>query len=175
MQRKISVFDTTLRDGEQMPGVNMNIGEKLRIAYNLERLGVDIIEAGFPAASQNDMRAVEKIAENISGSAIAALARADKADIDAAVKALQKAKSGLLHIFIATSDIHLKHKLGKTREQLLDTVREAETSSFPRRTPAGATRISLLKYSKPRLNAARDLSAFPIPSAIPCRMNSAPW
>ena len=124
MQRKISVFDTTLRDGEQMPGVNMNIGEKLRIAYNLERLGVDIIEAGFPAASQNDERAVEKIAENIKGSTVAALARADKSDIDTAVKAISKAKSGLLHIFIATSDIHLKHKLGKTREQLLETVRE---------------------------------------------------
>ncbi|MBR5746058.1 MAG: 2-isopropylmalate synthase [Clostridia bacterium] len=127
MQRRISVFDTTLRDGEQMPGVNMSIGEKLRIAYNLERLGVDIIEAGFPAASQNDARAVEKISENVTGSTVAALARADKADIDAAVAAISKAKSGLLHIFIATSDIHLKYKLGKTREELLQTVREAVT------------------------------------------------
>ena len=108
-----------------MPGVNLNIGDKLRIAYNLERLGVDIIEAGFPAASHNDMRAVEKIAETVSASTVAALARADKRDIELAAESLSKAKSGLLHIFIATSDIHLKYKLGKTREQLLETIREA--------------------------------------------------
>ncbi|MBO4453103.1 MAG: 2-isopropylmalate synthase, partial [Clostridia bacterium] len=94
---------------------------------NLERLGVDYIEAGFPASSGTDMRAVEKIAENVTESTVAALARADKNDIDLAVKAIEKAKKGLLHVFIATSDIHLKYKLGKTREELLETVRDTLT------------------------------------------------
>lgn len=123
MPRKIKVFDTTLRDGEQMPGVSLSIGDKIRIAHHLERLGVDIIEAGFPAASKDEMTAVEKICENASCS-VAALARADKSDIDLAVEALSKAKSGILHIFIATSDIHLQHKLGMSREELLERVKD---------------------------------------------------
>ncbi len=118
----IRVFDTTLRDGEQMPGVSLNIGDKLRIAYNLERLGVDFIEAGFPASSKNDRRAVEKISENVSESAVAALARCDINDIAVAADAISKAKKGLLHIFIATSDLHLRYKLGLSREQLLEKV-----------------------------------------------------
>lgn len=124
MIRTVKIFDTTLRDGEQMPGVSFSIGDKLRIAGNLERLGVDIIEAGFPAASKDDFTAVEKICENVNDSVIAALSRADKRDIDIAIKALEKAKKGLLHIFIATSDLHLEHKLKMSREQVLDTVRE---------------------------------------------------
>ena len=127
MSRHISIFDTTLRDGEQMPGVSLNIGDKLRIANNLERLGVDFIEAGFPASSQNDMRAVEKIAESVTDSTVAALARADKNDIELAVRAITKAKSGLLHVFIATSDLHLKYKLGIDRSQLIEKVGEAIT------------------------------------------------
>lgn len=124
MPRKIEILDTTLRDGEQMPGVSLTIGDKIRIANSLSKLGVDIIEAGFPAASKNDFTAVEKIAENVDNCRIAALARADKQDIDTAVRALKNAKNGLLHIFIATSDIHLEHKLNMTRAQLLERVRQ---------------------------------------------------
>lgn len=126
MSKRIKIFDTTLRDGEQMPGVSMSIGDKLRIATLLSRMGVDVIEAGFPAASKNEMTAVERICENI-GTTVSALARADKGDIDAAAYALRNAKDSILHVFIASSDIHLKHKLRMTREQLLDRIADCVT------------------------------------------------
>ena len=125
--RRIYIADTTLRDGEQMPGISLNAGEKLRIAMHLKRLGVDSIEAGFPASSANDFNAVKKIASEIKGVQICALARADRADIDAALEALADAEDKKLHIFIATSDLHMAEKLHLTREQVIEKVRESVT------------------------------------------------
>jgi 2-isopropylmalate synthase len=122
--RHIRIFDTTLRDGEQSPGASMTFEEKLRVAEQLARLGVDVIEAGFPAASPGDLAAVREIARRTRGTAVAALARANRADIDACCEALRDAERPVLHVFIATSDLHLKHKLGKTREEVLAQVGE---------------------------------------------------
>ncbi|MEW6172311.1 MAG: 2-isopropylmalate synthase [Bacillota bacterium] len=122
---RIYIFDTTLRDGEQSPGVNLNVKEKVQIARQLVRLGVDIIEAGFPIASPGDFAAVTEIARNVKGSTIAALARARFADIDRAWEALQGAEQPRIHTFISTSDIHLKHQLKMSREQVLEAARES--------------------------------------------------
>ncbi len=127
MGEKIIIFDTTLRDGEQSPGASMNVEEKLRMAKQLERLHVDVIEAGFPMASGGDFEAVEAIAKEIEGCQTAALARADLADIDRAWEAVRYAKRPRIHTFIATSDIHLQYKLKKTREQVLEDVVRAVT------------------------------------------------
>ncbi len=120
MKDKIYIFDTTLRDGEQSPGCSMNKEEKLKMARQLEALNVDVIEAGFPIASDGDFEAVREIAKTVKGCAIAGLSRATTADIDRAFEALQYAAKPRIHTFIATSDIHLKHKLKKTREQVLE-------------------------------------------------------
>jgi 2-isopropylmalate synthase len=122
MGEKIVIFDTTLRDGEQSPGASMNVEEKIRVARQLERLKVDVIEAGFPIASEGDFEAVQAIAKVIERCQIAALARADIIDIDRAWEAVRYAKQPRIHTFLATSDIHLKYKLKKTREQVLDDV-----------------------------------------------------
>ena len=122
--RRIRIFDTTLRDGEQSPGASMTFDEKMQVADQLVRLGVDIIEAGFPSASPGDLAAVREIARRSRGVAIAGLARANHADIDACREALQDAEHPVLHVFIATSDLHLKYKLGLTREELLERVDE---------------------------------------------------
>lgn len=111
MEKTIKIFDTTLRDGEQSPGCSMNIQEKLEFARNLERLNVDVIEAGFPVISKNDFKSVELIAKNIKNSTVTALARCTKEDIDAAFEAVKEAALPRLHLFIATSDIHMKGKL----------------------------------------------------------------
>ncbi|MDA1477473.1 2-isopropylmalate synthase [Bacillus changyiensis] len=118
--RKINFFDTTLRDGEQSPGVNLNTQEKMTIAKQLEKLGVNIMEAGFPASSPEDFNAVKKIAQTIKSCSVTGLARSVKGDIDSAWEALKTGVEPRIHIFIATSDIHLKHKLKKTREQVLE-------------------------------------------------------
>jgi 2-isopropylmalate synthase len=115
----VKIFDTTLRDGEQSPGNTMNIQEKLRVARQLEILGVDIIEAGFPVASQGDFDAVEKIAKTIKRSEVAGLARASNKDIDRAWEAVKDAKKPRIHTFISTSDIHLKYQLRKSRDEVL--------------------------------------------------------
>lgn len=115
----VKIFDTTLRDGEQSPGNTMNIAEKLRVARQLEILGVDIIEAGFPIASQGDFEAVQQIARTIKGSQIAGLARANDADIDRAWEAVRDAVHPRIHTFISTSDIHLQHQLRKSRDEVL--------------------------------------------------------
>ena len=120
MSQKIFVFDTTLRDGEQSPGCSMNFEEKIRMARQLERLQVDVIEAGFPIASDGDFESVREIAKQVKGCSVAALSRATIADIDRAWEALKPASKPRIHTFIATSDIHLKYKLRKTREQVLD-------------------------------------------------------
>src|SRR5690625_4395597 len=117
---QIKIFDTTLRDGEQSPGVNLNQLEKLEIAKQLERLGVDVMEAGFPASSQGDFNAVKKIAETITESTVTALARANKNDIDHAWEAIKDAKKPRIHVFIATSPIHMRDKLKKTPEEVID-------------------------------------------------------
>ncbi|WP_042460381.1 2-isopropylmalate synthase [Neobacillus dielmonensis] len=117
----VNIFDTTLRDGEQSPGVNLNQLEKLEIARQLERFGVDIMEAGFPASSQGDFEAVRAIARTIKNSSVTGLARATKSDIDIAWDALKDAAEPRLHVFIATSPIHMQYKLLKTPEEVMQT------------------------------------------------------
>ena len=129
----VRIFDTTLRDGEQSPGATMGTGEKLEVARALSRLGVDIIEAGFPAASPDDLLAVKTIAKEIgSGDAgghrkapptICGLARAHKADIDRVLEAIAPATNGRVHTFIATSPIHREYKLRMSEEEVLEKVR----------------------------------------------------
>jgi len=116
---KVYIFDTTLRDGEQSPGASMNAAEKLRLARQLERLGVDAMEAGFPASSPGDFEAVKMIAEKIRGVQVTALARTAIEDIDVAWKAVEKGANPRIHTFIATSDIHLEHKLKMSRDEVL--------------------------------------------------------
>ncbi|MGC2195218.1 MAG: 2-isopropylmalate synthase [Terriglobales bacterium] len=122
---RITVFDTTLRDGEQSPGCSMNVHEKLRMAHQLDRLGVDVIEAGFPIASDGDFEAVQAIAAAIRRPTIAGLARACAPDIERAWQALKGAARPRIHVFLATSDIHLKYKLRISREQCLEQARES--------------------------------------------------
>jgi len=118
----VRIFDTTLRDGEQSPGFSMNTLEKIRMAHQLAALGVDIIEAGFPIASRGDLEAVQAVAQEVREVPIAALARARKDDILAAAKALKAAASPRMHVFLATSDLHLQAKLHITREQALEAI-----------------------------------------------------
>jgi 2-isopropylmalate synthase len=119
MSELVKIFDTTLRDGEQSPGATMNIAEKVRIAEQLEKLNVDIIEAGFPISSEGDFEAVKAISRVIKHSEVAALARANPKDIDRAWEAVKGAKYPQLHTFISTSDIHLKHQLKKSKQEVI--------------------------------------------------------
>ncbi|HOS41538.1 MAG TPA: 2-isopropylmalate synthase, partial [Spirochaetota bacterium] len=119
-KNKVIIFDTTLRDGEQSPGFSMNIEEKLHFANQLIRLGVDVIEAGFPIASKGDFEAVRQIAEMARGVQIAGLARANNDDIDTAWEAIKNAESPRIHTFISSSDIHIEHQLKKSRAQVLE-------------------------------------------------------
>jgi 2-isopropylmalate synthase len=125
MTRRIYVFDTTLRDGEQTPGVSLNVDEKLEIAKQLAKLKVDVIEAGFPVASKGDFQSVKTIGENVEGPIVAALARALPKDVEAAALALKDAHRPRIHTFIATSEIHLKYKLRKSREDVLQMAVDA--------------------------------------------------
>ena len=125
MSDRVFIFDTTLRDGEQSCGCSMTVAEKLRMAHQLETLGVDIMEAGFPAASEGDFEAVSRIARELTSVRVAALTRAHSGDIEAAARALDKAKQPRIHTFIATSPIHLKHKLKKTEDQVLEAAVKA--------------------------------------------------
>jgi len=118
----VRIFDTTLRDGEQSPGFSMNTEEKIRLARQLAALKVDVIEAGFPIASRGDLEAVKKVAQEVRTVPIAALARAKKEDVSAAIEALKPAAAPRLHIFLATSDLHLRVKLNMTREQALEAI-----------------------------------------------------
>jgi 2-isopropylmalate synthase len=127
MSARVTIFDTTLRDGEQSPGCSMHTAEKVRMARQLERLGVDIIEAGFPIASPGDLEAVSAIAEEVRGAKVAALCRAKTADIEAAGKALRGAAKPVVHTFLATSGIHLQWKLKITPEQALRQAVEGVT------------------------------------------------
>jgi 2-isopropylmalate synthase len=125
MKERVLIFDTTLRDGEQSPGNTMNLQEKLRVAKQLEALGVDIIEAGFPIASEGDFESVRRIAEIVKGSEVAGLARANDADIDRAWEAVKDASKPRIHTFISTSDIHLEHQLRKSREEVIVIAEES--------------------------------------------------
>lgn len=128
MSRKIWVFDTTLRDGEQVPGAKLNQYEKLEVAYQLKKLGVDIIEAGFPSSSAGDFNAVKEIANKVGNTddiMITALARAVKSDIDAVYNSVKYAEKPLIHIVLGTSDIHVEKKFGKSKNQILDIGVEA--------------------------------------------------
>ena len=127
MADRVYIFDTTLRDGEQSPGCSMTVPEKLQLARKLVDLGVDILEAGFPIASEGDFEAVEAIAREFSWAQVCGLARATKADIDRCAEALRPARRPRIHTFIATSDIHLKYKFKKTREQILEEAIDAVT------------------------------------------------
>src|SRR5438045_2526591 len=122
---RITIFDTTLRDGEQSPGCSMNVQEKVRLARQLDKLGVDVIEAGFPIASDGDFGAVQAVAAAVPRPIIAALARAARHDIERAAQALGAAVRPRIHVFLATSDIHLQHKLRITRQQCLEQARDS--------------------------------------------------
>lgn len=128
MSRKICVFDTTLRDGEQVPGAKLNLPEKLEVAHQLKKLQVDIIEAGFPASSEGDFNAVKEIAKQVGNSndiVITALARAVRADIDAVYHSVKYANNPMIHMVLGTSDIHVEKKFAKSRNQILDIGVEA--------------------------------------------------
>jgi 2-isopropylmalate synthase len=125
MSELVRIFDTTLRDGEQSPGCSMNLAEKLTLARQLERLGVDVIEAGFPIASDGDFESVRAIAREVRGLRVCGLARTGQGDIERAGQALEGAASPRIHTFIATSDIHLEHKLRMSRERVLEEVDRA--------------------------------------------------
>jgi len=118
----VRIFDTTLRDGEQSPGFSMSVAEKIRLARQIESLGADIIESGFPISSAGDLEGVRAVAREIRTCTVAALARARRADIDVALDGLSKAAHPRLHTFLATSDLHLHHKLRMTREQALEAI-----------------------------------------------------
>lgn len=122
---RITIFDTTLRDGEQSPGSSMTASEKLRMAHELAELGVDVIEAGFAASSAEDAQAIRRIAGEVSGPVIAALARAHPGDVERAAEAVADAKRPRIHVFIATSDIHLERKLGLSRQECLERIEES--------------------------------------------------
>ena len=119
-QDAIQIFDTTLRDGEQSPGATMNVEEKLLIARQLEKLRVDVIEAGFAASSLGDFESVARVAQAVTTPIVLSLARTREADIERAIKSVEKAKRPGIHIFIATSDIHLKRKLMMSRQEVVE-------------------------------------------------------
>src|SRR5271166_2110683 len=120
MANRVYIFDTTLRDGEQSPGCSMTVPEKLQLARKLVELGVDILEAGFPIASEGDFEAVDAVSREFSWVQVAALARANRLDVERAAASLKHARRPRIHTFLATSEIHLKYKLKKSQEQVLD-------------------------------------------------------
>ena len=122
---RVHIFDTTLRDGEQSPGISLNTAEKVEIAQQLARLGVDVIEAGFPIASPGDFEAVKAIADTVQGPVICGLARTHKADIDAVWGAVKGSERPRIHTFISTSDIHIEHQLRTDREDVKGQARAA--------------------------------------------------
>ena len=125
MTERVYVLDTTLRDGEQSPGATMNMEEKKRLARQLDTLGVDVIEAGFPASSQGDFDSVQEIAQSVENSQVAALCRASEKDIDRGWEAIARARKPRIHTFLATSDIHMQYKLEMSRDQVLETAAKA--------------------------------------------------
>jgi len=169
MDNRIFIFDTTLRDGEQCPGASMNTAEKIRVALQLERLGVDMLEAGFPAASEGDFDAVHQIASRLTTSGVAALCRAVKSDIDKAWRAISHAKKPRIHTFLATSDIHLKFKLRMTHDQMLekavDAIKYAKTLTndveFSAEDGSRSNRDFLCKVFEATINAGATVVNLP--------------
>ena len=177
---RVIIFDTTLRDGEQSPGITLNTIEKLEIAHQLARLGVDVIEAGFPIASPGDFQAVQAIAREVHGPVIAGLARAHAADIERAAEAVRDAERPRMHTFISTSDIHIQHQLQSTREDVLGQARAAvaharslcDDMEFSPRTPPAPTSSSPPRCCRPRSTRARPRSTSRTRSATPCRTST---
>src|SRR3954462_517404 len=173
---RVLIFDTTLRDGEQSPGISLNTAEKLEIAHQLARLGVDIIEAGFPIASPGDFEAVQAIAREVRGPVIAGLARAHAADVDRAWEAGRDAERPRLHTFLSTSDIHSAHQPQSTREAVKGQARAAvahakslcEDVEF---SPMDATRADV-EFTAEVLRIAIDEGATTInvPATVGCTM-----
>ena len=160
---RVHIFDTTLRDGEQSPGISLNAQEKLEIAQQLARLGVDVIEAGFPITSPGDFEAVQAIARQVDGPIITGLARAHVGDVDAAYGAVRDAARPRIHVFISTSDIHIKHQLASTREDVKGQARAAVTLAKSycddvEFSPMDATR-SHLEYTAEVVQIALDEGA----------------
>src|SRR3954452_22246062 len=160
---RVIIFDTTLRDGEQSPGIALNAAEKLEIAHQLARLGVDVIEEGFPIASNGDFEAVRAIAREVHGPVIAGLARAHAADIERAAEAVRDAERPRVHTFISTSDIHIKYQLQSTRADVLGQARAAvaHAKSFVddvEFSPMDATRADL-EFTAEVLTAALEEGA----------------
>ncbi len=153
--RALRVFDTTLRDGEQAPGAALVARDKLRIAHALGELGVDVIEAGFAAASPGEAAAVRSIAQEVRGPVIASLARANDGDVDAAATALEPAERSEIHVFIATSDVHLERKLRITREACLERIDRSV-----RRATGAAARVEFSAEDATRTDAAFLCEAF---------------
>src|SRR3954452_18345052 len=148
MAERVIIFDTTLRDGEQSPGISLDVDEKLEIAEQLARLNVDYIEAGFPVASQGDFEAVEAIARSVQGPVIAGLSRTQLADVDRCWEALRDADRGRIHVFISTSPQHMEHMLKMSQEQVLNEVRSGvararEHTDDVEFSPQDATRTPL--------------------------------
>src|SRR5256714_8814825 len=163
MAEQLTIFDTTLRDGEQSPGISLDVGEKLEIAEQLARLGVDYIEAGFPVASEGDFEAVQAIARSVRGPVIAGLSRAHRADVDRCWDALRDAERGRIHVFISTSPSHMEHMLKMTQEQVLNETRAGvararEHTSDVEFSPQDATRTPL-DFMIEVLNAAVESGA----------------
>src|SRR5437016_12778597 len=160
---RVLIFDTTLRDGEQSPGISLNKTEKLEIAHQLARLGVDVIEAGFPITSPGDFESVEAIAREVDGPVICGLARTAKQDIDAAYHAVRDAARPRIHTFISTSDIHIEHQLQTTREDVKGQARAAvahakQYTDDVEFSPMDATR-SELEYTAEVIQIALDEGA----------------
>ena len=163
--RKIQFFDTTLRDGEQTPGVNFNTKEKVQIALQLEKWGIDTIEAGFPIASPGDFEAVSAIAKACQKMTVAGLARCQKKDIDAAYEALKEAKYPQIHVFLATSPVHMEYKLKMTPDEVLASIKKHVTyakSKFEKVqfSPEDATRTEkdlLLKAVQTAIDAGATI------------------
>ena len=169
-QNRVSIFDTTLRDGEQSPGCSMNLREKVRMAMKLQDLGVDIIEAGFPIASEGDYAAVRAVAAQCRELKVAALCRTAEQDVARAAEALKDAAHARIHTFCATSDIHLEHKLKKSRSEVIDmtraAVRQARNYAEDVEFSAEDATRSDIDYLCEVLNAAVDAGALPPPVVV---------
>ena len=123
--RRVQIFDTTLRDGEQSPGISLSVEEKLEIAHQLARLRVDVIEAGFPITSEGDFESVSRIAAEVKGPTIAGLSRIHEQDIERAWEAVQWSQRPRIHTFVGTSDLHIEHQMRSNREEILKRAGEA--------------------------------------------------
>ena len=169
MSDRVFIFDTTLRDGEQSCGCSMTVAEKMRLARKLVELNVDVLEAGFPMASEGDFEAVDRIGQEFGGFTVAALARCHTGDIERAAKALEKAKRPRIHTFIATSPLHLQHKLKKTEEQALEIAvnsvqlarRYVDEVEFSAEDATRTSAASLIAFSKAVVEAGARIVNLP--------------